>query len=227
MAKQESISPEELEKQRREKEKKEKEDRELKELEKKRKEKEDKRKRLEKRQKQREKQEKKRIKSIIDFPFKTLFQVSLLFTLLYFIIIFFGRQDVLYKAVFSSFMVFTALYLGLGIVLVAIFLVISEKRQKEFEEEIRIINEQKREEEEKKLQEMQDMEREIRETEKLKREEMRKARENAENIALEEMALNEYSTSDSDPLLNLPSEMGEHFEDLSYEDMDFEQEEIK
>ncbi len=227
-SKEQTLTPEELEKQRREREKKEKEEKEIKELEKRRKEKEEKKKRIEKRQKERQKQEKKRIKRIIDFPFNTLFQVSLLFTLLYFVIIYFGRQDILYKAVFSSFMVFTCLYLGLGILLVAVFLVISEKRQKEFEEELELIKEQKREEEEKRLQEIQDMEKEIRETEIIRKEEIRKIRDQVNDYSsMESEEINTLNSIDSDPLLKVPAELGEHFEDLSYEDMDFEQEEVE
>jgi uncharacterized membrane protein YcjF (UPF0283 family) len=161
MAKQENISPEELEKQRREKEKKDKEEREKKELEKKRKEKEAKLKRIQKRVKQKEKEEIKRIKTIVEFPFKTLFQVSSLITSLFFIVVFFGKGEELYKAVYNSFIVFTALYLGLGIVLVAIFLVMSERKEKELEAELEAIMAERKAEEDKKIKEMQDMENEI------------------------------------------------------------------
>ncbi len=203
MAKKEELTPEEAEKKRREQERKEKEAKERAELEKKKKEKEEKRKRIEKRQKKKQKEEMKRIKSIIDFPFKTLFHVSSLITLLYFIVVFFGSDKLLYKAIYNSFIVFTSLYLGLGIVIVAIFLVISEKKEKEFQEELRIMMEKRKEEEERRLQDMKDIEAEIKSSSRS----LKRASVNEEEIDLERQIESQMSFSE------LPSS-NEHYDDL-------------
>lgn len=203
MAKKEELSPEEIEKKRREQERKDKEAKERAELEKKKKEKEEKRKRIEKRQKKKQKEEMKRIKSIIDFPFKTLFHVSSLITLIYFIVTFFGSDKLLYKAIYNSFIVFTSLYLGFGIVIVAIFLVISEKKEKEFQEELHIMMEKRKEEEERRLQDMKEIEAEIKSSSKS----LKRSNTIEEDIDLErqiesQMSFNELPNND------------EHFEDL-------------
>lgn len=203
MANKEELSPEEIEKKRREQERKDKEAKERAELEKKKKEKEAKRKRIEKRQKKKQKEELKRIKTIIDFPFNTLFHVSSLITLIYFIVIFFGSDELLYKAIYNSFIVFTSLYLGFGIVLVAIFLLISEKREKEFQEELRIIMEKRKEEEERRLQDMKDIEAEIKSSSRS----MKRSTSIEEDIDLERQIESQMTFNE------LPSS-GEHYEDL-------------
>ncbi len=204
MAKKEVLTTEELEKQKREKDRKDKEEREKKIIEDKRKEKDAKRKRIEKRQKKQQKQEMARIKKIIEFPFKTLFQVSSLITFVYFIIYFFGREEILYKAVYNSFIVFISLYLGLGIIIVAIFLVISEKKEKELEEELNLIYEEKKRIEDAKLNEMKQMEDEIKSANK----KSTKGKQMIGNIDIDAQLMPEMGFD------TLPDSENEHFEDL-------------
>lgn len=204
MAKKEVLSAEELEKQKREKDRKEKEEREKKIIDDKRKEKEAKRKRIEKRQKKQQKQEMIRIKKIIEFPFKTLFQVSSLITFIYFIVYFFGREEMLYKAVYNSFIVFISLYLGLGIIIVALFLVISEKKEKELEEELTKLNEEKKRDEEYRLNEMKQMEEEIKSANK----KSTKGKQMIGNIDIDTQLMPEMGFD------TLPDSENEHFEDL-------------
>lgn len=116
--------------------------------------KEKKKKLKEKKIKKAEEKEKKRIKSIIDFPFKLLLQSCLLITVLAFIIQYFGAEIELSKAIFYSFLLFTLLYLGIGLVIVAIFFVLSDNKkqelieQKRIEEELKIAEEKRIAEEE-------------------------------------------------------------------------------
>ena len=136
MAKKE-LTPEELEKQKRENERKEREARDKRERERQLKEKTLKNKERLKRMRRKEKSETKKIKRIINFPFKILNQSTFLFTLFFFIVIYFGVQVEIYKAVFYTFIFFSALYLSVGLVMVGVFMVMSEKKKKELEELIR------------------------------------------------------------------------------------------
>lgn len=165
------LSPEEIEKQKREQERKEKEEKERQELEAKRKEKERKAKLREAKQKKQEKAEIKRIKRVIEFPFKTLFEVCLLLSVLFFVVQFFGIEIELYRSVFNAFMMFVALYLGFGLILVAIFFVIAEDKKKELEQIIKENEEKARQEEEQKQAELDKMENEIKENQQKKRNE--------------------------------------------------------
>jgi len=124
--------------------------------------------------------ERKRIKELIRFPFKLLFQASLLFSLLFFIILYFGQDWTLEKSVFSSFLLFTALYLGIGVIIVAITLVVSEKKKKELEEQKSIEAEQAKENEEKKIQKLTKLETDIKEAERRRSEELQRFREQKE-----------------------------------------------
>lgn len=204
MAKKEVLSPDELDKLKRDKERKEKEERERKIIEDKKKEKEAKRIRIEKKQKIKQKQEMKKIKKIIEFPFKTLFQASSLITFIYFSVYFFGREELLYKAVYNSFIVFISLYLGLGIIIVAIFLVISEKKEKELEEELNLMLEKKKQEDEIKLNEMKQMEAEIRSASKKNN----KGNPMSGNIDIDTQMVPEMDFD------SLPDSLGEHYDDL-------------
>jgi Flp pilus assembly protein TadB len=217
----EKLSPEEIEKQKREQERKEKEDKERKELEAKRAEKEKKAKLREERKKKQEKAEVKRIKRVIEFPFKTLFQVCLLLSVLFFVVQFFGIEIELYRSVFNAFMMFVALYLGFGLVMVAIFFVVAEDKTKKYEAIIKENEEKAKLEEEQKQAELEKMESEIRKNEKRKREELNQAPiteisafDITEDMA-EQKELNEHSDIDEPKLLDEPDIKDFNFEDLN------------
>lgn len=163
MAKDKKIDPKEEEKLR-EKERLEREKKEEAELKKKHDEKQKKKKEKEKRMLAKQKKEAKRVKTMINLPFKLLGQISLLITTLAFIIMFFGIEKPLNDTVFNSFMIFTALYLGVGVIMVGLFLLVSQDKLAEAEElrimeAERALKEKKAEEDE--LAQMVELEKEI------------------------------------------------------------------
>lgn len=163
MAKEKKIDPKEEEKLR-EKERLEREKKEEAELKKKHEEKQKKKKEKEKRMLAKQKKEAKRVKTMINLPFKLLGQISLLITTLAFIIMYFGIEKPLNDTVFNSFMIFTALYLGVGVIMVGLFLLISQDKLAEAEElrimeAERALKEKKAEEDE--LAQMVELEKEI------------------------------------------------------------------
>lgn len=163
MAKDKKIDPKEEEKNR-EKERLEREKKEEAELKKKHEEKQKKKKEKEKRMLIKQKKEAKRVKTMINLPFKLLGQISLLITTLAFIIMFFGIEKPLNDTVFNSFMIFTALYLGVGVIMVGLFLLVSQDKLAEAEElrimeAERALKEKKAEEDE--LAQMVELEKEI------------------------------------------------------------------
>jgi lipid-A-disaccharide synthase-like uncharacterized protein len=163
MAKDKKIDPKEEEKNR-EKERLEREKKEEAELKKKHEEKQKKKKEKEKRMLAKQKKEAKRVKTMINLPFKLLGQISLLITTLAFIIMFFGIEKPLNDTVFNSFMIFTALYLGVGVIMVGLFLLVSQDKLAEAEElrimeAERALKEKKAEEDE--LAQMVELEKEI------------------------------------------------------------------
>lgn len=107
---------------------------ELKEREKELKEEEKKRKQREKELKKRKEREQKRVSSIINFPFKTLTQVSLLAGLIFFTINFFKNSNDILNAMFYAFIAFVVCYIGGGIVMILVFVIISEEKKKALEE---------------------------------------------------------------------------------------------
>ncbi len=116
---------------------------------------------LEKKIKVNEKNQKKRINKLVNFPFKTLLQISLICGLIYFIILFFGQDVDIMKSVYSAAIVFLAVLLGIGIIMTAFILIISQRKeieakQKELEE-----IEMQRLEDERRQQEIKSMEEEI------------------------------------------------------------------
>jgi len=144
-----NLTPEEqqIEKERLERLKK-----EEKELKQKAKEKEKRRKERESKIRKKEKLEEKRIKKVVNFPFRTLLQLSTFFTLVSFMIIFFGSELDLMSAIYMCSLIFILLYFVVGAVMVIGYWKISEerihemeaKKKKEKDEE----NERMREEEE-------------------------------------------------------------------------------
>lgn len=106
---------------------------EEKELKQKAKEKEKRRKERESKIRKKEKQEEKRIKKVVNFPFRTLFQLSTFFTLVSFMIIFFGNEIDLMAAVYICSLIFILLYFVVGAVMVIGYWKISEERIHEME----------------------------------------------------------------------------------------------
>lgn len=161
MAKEPKKTPEQI---KREKERAELEKKEEAELKKRQKEKLKKKKEKEKRIEKQKKREMKRIKSLVNLPFKLLLQVSSLITALSFIVIFFGYETPLMRTIYLCFLIFTMLYLGLGLVMIAIFFLVSQDKIVEMEELKKIEEEQKKLEraaEERELEEMVAMEKSI------------------------------------------------------------------
>lgn len=99
-----------------------------------------------------EKKENKRIKKAINFPYKLLFRISSLLTLLFFILTFFYIQVDIYKAVFYTFWVFFALWGGGGVIMASIYYMISVDKEQELREQ-KIIDELLIEEEERRIEE--------------------------------------------------------------------------
>lgn len=146
------LSPEEekIEKERLERLKKEEND-----LKQKSKEKEKRRKEREKKIRAKEKKEERRIRNIIGFPFRTLFQLSLFFTLVSFLIIYFGNGFDIMAALYICFLIFIFLYFVVGIVMVIGYWKISEEKIKELENRKK---QEKQEEEERLRQEEEELE---------------------------------------------------------------------
>lgn len=188
MAKEEQLSEEELEKQKRDQEREErikaeeeKEKERLKEKEKKKKDREKRIKLREKQQKKKENRKRKQIKKMINFPFKILLQTSLLLTLIVFILKYFGDSNILIDAMLSAFYIFLTIFLGGGIIMTAIYYVLSQRKEKELKEIIELEAEKLRlEEEEKKKEELEYLEHAISDSadvESRRQEEMKKFRD--------------------------------------------------
>jgi hypothetical protein len=143
-------------KERDEREKKEKEDQKKREDEKLQKKKE-----REKRIKAKEDKERKRIKNLINYPYKTLFQASSLVSLFTLIITYFWQGKELLKSMLFAFFSFSIIFIFVGLVLLAIYLILSQERIKEIEEQKRIEAEKAKEEEGKRLDDFSKMESEI------------------------------------------------------------------
>jgi hypothetical protein len=148
-----------LEKERIEREKKEEE-----ELKKKIAEKEKKKKEREKRAKEKQKKEMKKIRTLINLPFNILIKSSLLITTLAFIIMYFGIEKPLNVTVFNSFLIFVGIYLGVGLIMIGIFFLISQDKIVEMEEQRKIDSERmdaEKKKEEEELAQMVEIEKEI------------------------------------------------------------------
>lgn len=124
-------------------------------------------KRKKKKQKMRkmQKKEQKRIKWLVNLPFLTLFKVSSLITALAFIAIYFWIGTELYYSLIYSFFIFTSIYLGVGILLVAIFYLLSLDKEFELKEEIRLERQKELDEEkarqDEEMRELEALEREL------------------------------------------------------------------
>lgn len=157
-----NISPKEAEQAKRAKEEEARLDKEKKEQQKLR---EKKRKRKKQKMLKMQKKEQKRVKWLINLPFMTLFKVSTLITFLSFITIFFWSGTDLYYSLIYSFFIFTSIYLGVGLILVALFYLLSVDKEFELKEEIRLEKQMEIEEEEarqrEEMKELEALEREL------------------------------------------------------------------
>jgi amino acid permease len=115
----------------------------------------------EKLQRDKEKNEQKLLKQQLEFPFKTLGRISTIFAILVFVFMFFGKETDLLNSVYYAFFGFTAIYLGMGLIVVLIIYMMAankrheaeERRKKEDEE--RRLEDKRREEELARLESMQ------------------------------------------------------------------------
>lgn len=118
-----------------------------------------------KKAKEKQRNEIKRIKTLINLPFKVIINISIIATLLSFLITYFILNTDPISTVLTSFFVFTAIYLGIGIVIVGFFLLLSydkEKEMREYEaEQKRLQEEEERKRQEEEMRELESIEKEI------------------------------------------------------------------
>ena len=129
---------------------------EEKELKQKLKEKEKRRKERERKIRAKERKEERRIRKIVNFPFKTLTQVTMFLTSVAFMAIYFGAGVDLEKAFYICFMLFILLYFTVGAVMVVSYWKISDERIKDMELKKK---KEKEEEEERLRREEEELER--------------------------------------------------------------------
>ena len=142
---------------------------EQKELEKQKKQREKERKRKQqlklKRAKEKQRKEIKRIKTLINLPFKVLINVSIVASLLSFLITYFILNSDPISTVLTSFFVFTLVYLGIGALIVGFLLLLSYDKEKELrayeEEQKRLQEEEEKRKQEEELRELEAIEKEI------------------------------------------------------------------
>ncbi len=118
-----------------------------------------------KKAKEKQKKEIKRIKTLINLPFKVIINISIIAALLSFLITYFILNTDPISTVLTSFFVFTLIYLGIGIVIVGFFLLLSfdkEKEMREFEaEQKRLQEEEEKRKQEEEMRELEAIEKEI------------------------------------------------------------------
>jgi len=108
----------------------------------------------EKRLKETEAKQKKNIQRLVNFPFKMLAQVSLIVSLIVFIMLYFSRSKAIIDSLYTSFLVFSGIYFGVGLIIAFVFYILSEQKKKEIEEKKRQEEEQRREDEIRKEEEL-------------------------------------------------------------------------
>ncbi len=139
--------------------------------------KEKERKQQEARLQKRLKKESKRIYGIVTFPFKTLFAlgtVLAMISFLYFLII---SNETLLVSLFKGFVIFTSVYLGLGLIFLIWFFVMAKVRQREMEERKRTEREHQREEEQAEFESKFEKDLLLREAEQRRKEELERLKE--------------------------------------------------
>jgi uncharacterized membrane protein (DUF106 family) len=123
------------------------------------------------------KESKKTLKRVINYPFSTLFNIGALIGILYFSYAYFGNELELKLALLNSFLYFTAVYLGLGLLYTIIIYFIAHYRVKEEEEKKRLKEEQMNWEREKMELQKSKYQEELRMAELRREEELRRFRE--------------------------------------------------
>lgn len=118
-----------------------------------------------KRAKEKQRNEKKRIKMLINLPFRVIINISIIASLLSFLITYFILNTDPISTVLTSFFIFTLIYLGIGILIVGFFLLLSfdkEKEMRELEaEQIRLQQEEESRKQEEEMRELESIEKEI------------------------------------------------------------------
>jgi len=142
-----------------------------------------------------EKNEERRIRKIVRFPFKILFQAALLFTLLTFIVLYFGSSTEVYRALYLSFIIFTSLYLGIGLIMTGVIYFVSQEK----------LIEKKRQKREDEAREKERMEQEEEELDKLLRAEVEEmgGESGALNMGNDEPNLIDSDSSAEDMMIDL------------------------
>lgn len=142
---------------------------EQKELEKQKKQREAERKKKQKlklkKAKERQRKEIKRIKTLINLPFKVIINVSIIATLLSFLITYFILNKDPISTVLTSFFVFTIIYLGIGAIIIGFLLLLSYDKERQMiafqEEQKRLQEEEEKRRQEEELKELEAIEKEI------------------------------------------------------------------
>lgn len=85
---------------------------------------------------------KKTLNRVLNYPFSSLFKLGALISILYFSYAYFGIEIELKQAILNSFLYFTAVYLGLGLIYSIVIYFVAQYRIKEEEEKRRLKEEQ-------------------------------------------------------------------------------------
>ncbi|MCX7737142.1 MAG: CCDC34 family protein [Candidatus Kapabacteria bacterium] len=123
------------------------------------------------------KESKKMLNRIINYPFNSLFQIGALIGILYFSYSYFGNEVELKQALLNSFLYFTAIYLGLGLLYSIVIYFIAHYRIKDEEEKKRLKEEQMNWEREKMELQKSKYQEELRMAELRREEELKRFRE--------------------------------------------------
>lgn len=123
------------------------------------------------------KESKKTLKRIINYPFSSLFNIGALIGIIYFSYAYFGNELELKLALLNSFLFFTAVYFGFGLLYTVIIYFIANYRVKEQEEKRRLKEEQMNWEREKMELQKSKYQEELRMAELRREEELKRFRE--------------------------------------------------
>ncbi len=123
------------------------------------------------------KDSKKTLKRVINYPFNTLFQIGALIGILYFSYAYFGNEIDLKIALLNSFLYFTVIYLGVGLLYSIVIYFVASNRIKDEEEKKRLKEEQMNWEREKMELQKSKYQEELRMAELRREEELKRFRE--------------------------------------------------
>lgn len=113
-----------------------------------------------------EKKEEKRIRRLVKFPFKTLFQLSLLAGAITFLIQHYGSEVDMIRSLYRGSLAVLAFLLGGGLIMAVLVWIISDIKKKELEQEIEAERERLRLEEEERAKHLRALEEEIKVSER-------------------------------------------------------------